>query len=111
MSDKKDDVFEKFDALVNEALALYRELTDASNRFHDSRDEKMSAKGYLAEALANARCNLATIEKLDKTLPEDGNADLLRFLSTATRQAAEMSDAAMVHRAAVTGARQSDLAA
>ncbi len=81
----------KFDALVDAALALYRELSDASNQFHDARDDKLSARGYLTEALRNARTDQKKIEALDKLvarLPEDGNEHLFRFLSTATQQAA-----------------------
>lgn len=81
----------QFDEAVDEALAIYRELSDASNQFGDARDEKLSARGYLAEALRNARTDQKKIEALDKVvarLPEDGNEHLFRFLSTATQQAA-----------------------
>ncbi|MFH2080744.1 MAG: hypothetical protein ABIK08_04565 [Pseudomonadota bacterium] len=74
-----------FERLVTEALAIYRELADASNQFHDARDEKLSAEGYLAEALKNARTTLKKIEALDKTVsqlpPDDAsNNDMLRFI-------------------------------
>lgn len=81
----------KFDKAIDEAREIYRELSDVSNQFHDARDEKLSARGYLAEALKNARTDLKKVEALDKVvakLPEDGNAQLFRFLSTATQQAA-----------------------
>ncbi len=80
-----------FEHLVDEALATYRELVAVCSTYGDARDEKLSAKGYMAEALKNARTDLKKIELLDKTvsrLPEDGNADLLRFVAQVTKQAA-----------------------
>jgi hypothetical protein len=80
----------QFERLVDEALAIHKGIASASNQFGDARDEKMSARGYLAEALKNARTTRAKIEELDALMarvPEDGNQDLFRFLSTATRQA------------------------
>lgn len=81
----------QFEALVDEATTIYRELVAASSTFGDARDEKLSARGFLNEALKNARTTLKKIEALDAVvakLPDDGNEHLFRFLGTATRQAA-----------------------
>lgn len=80
-----------FDEAIDEALAIYRELVAASSTYGDARDEKLSARGYLNEALRNARTTLPKIEALDKVvakLPEDGNSNLLRFVAQVTKQAA-----------------------
>jgi len=73
-----------FDELVDETLALYRELYVSPNSFGDARDEKLSAKGYLAEALHNARTTLKKIEQLDKVIDQlDYDAshdDMMRFV-------------------------------
>lgn len=84
----------QFDALVYEALPLYRELNDGGARFGDDRDQKLSAEAYLKEALTNAPkggMTLAEVQKLDKlvaSLPEKENEQLLAFVGNATRQAA-----------------------
>jgi len=83
-------VKKNFEGLVDEALPLYRDVSGASYQFHDARDEKLSAKGFLTEALKNARTTRAKIEELDKVvarLPEDGNDELFRFLGTTYQQA------------------------
>ncbi|MFZ3176309.1 MAG: hypothetical protein WA146_15555 [Thiobacillus sp.] len=81
----------QFEQAVDDALEIHRSLVAVCSTYGDARDEKLSAKGYMAEALHNARCDLKKIELLDKTvsrLPEDGNADLLRFVAQVTKQAA-----------------------
>jgi hypothetical protein len=81
----------QFERLVDGALAIYTELYRSTTQFEGDLAEKMSAKGFVAEALENARCDLATIEKLDKTvskLRESDNKDLVRFVAQATKQAA-----------------------
>lgn len=81
----------QFEQLVDEALAIHRELVAACTTYGDARDDKLSAKGYVAEALKNAHCDLATIERLDKVvsnLPEDSNQQLLRFVAEVTKKAA-----------------------
>jgi hypothetical protein len=82
---------DKFAALVDEASKLWREIY-VSNQFGDARDEKLSAKGYLAEALHNARTTLKKIEELDKVvsnLPPDDTTynDMHRFIGTVYAQA------------------------
>lgn len=81
----------QFEQAVDEALEIHRSLVAVCSTYGDARDEKLSAKGYMAEALKNARTDLKKIEALDKVvakLPEDGNADLLRFVAQVTKQAA-----------------------
>lgn len=79
-----------FERLVDEALEIYRSIHAAGTHYGDARDEKLSARGFLNEALKNARTTRQKIEELDKVvakLPEDGNQELFRFLSTTQRQA------------------------
>jgi hypothetical protein len=77
---------DKFAALVDEALKLYRAIY-ISNSYGDARDEKLSASGYLKEALHNARTTLKKIEELDKVVeqlpPDDATYnDMHRFIGT-----------------------------
>lgn len=71
--------------MLAEASALYHELSAANNQFGDARDEKLSAEGYLREALYNARTTLKAIAELDKLveqLPPDDVSynDMRRFI-------------------------------
>jgi hypothetical protein len=72
-----------FGALVDEALALYREINDVANQFGDARDEKLSAKGYLREALANANLTIKEVEEIDRALyrlPAKSHSHLFKFI-------------------------------
>lgn len=81
----------QFEQVLDEAVELHRSLAAATNTFGDSRDEKLSARGYLKEALANARTDLLAIKKLDQvvlSLPEQAYPNLTRFVTCVTKQAA-----------------------
>lgn len=73
-----------FQEAVAEGVRISKAM-QAATQFGDSRDQKLSAKAYLEEALYNGRTSVAKLRKLEKVLSQEGAVTpwISRFLGNA----------------------------